>query len=264
MVDISLEGQVAVVTGAAKGLGKAIVLALAARGASVAGVDIDRKEGEGVTSDLVRGGKRAFFVACNLGSEDEVVNALDQVMREFGRIDILVNNAGICAVAPVWELPTDTFDEIIRVNLRGTFLFCKYTVPHMIKQKSGRIINIASGIGRQAQPLMSAYGMSKAGQISLTVSLAKEVGQYGINVNAVCPGPVDTALWDRMRSPLAKALNLPEDEVVHWFTQNKQVIKEPLQPEHIADAVCWLASPQARMMTGQAISVDGGEIVPTY
>jgi len=264
MIEAYLEDQVAVVTGAARGLGRATSSALSARGASIAVVDIEKGEGKEVASDLIKGGKQALFVHCDVKKEDEIVGAVDKVMQEFGRIDILVNNAGICAVAPVWELPTETLDGILAVNLRGTYLFCKYVVPHMIRQKSGKIVNVASGIGRQAQPLMSGYGISKAGQISLTVSLAREVGEYGINVNAVCPGPVDTALWDQMKAPLTKVLNLPESEVVNWFTQNKQVIKKPLRPEDIADAVCWLVSPQAKMMTGQAISVDGGEIVPTY
>ncbi|MEW6667992.1 MAG: SDR family NAD(P)-dependent oxidoreductase [Thermodesulfobacteriota bacterium] len=264
MGETYLEGQVALVTGSAKGIGKAISSALAARGASIAVVDVEKEEGRSAASELVEGGGRALFIDCDLRNEKEILNAVDRVIQEFGRIDILVNNAGICAIAAVWELPTETFDHIITVNLRGTFLFCKYVVPHMIRRKSGKIINIASGVGRQSQPLMSGYGISKAGQISLTVSLAKEVGEFGINVNAVCPGPVDTALWTPMKAPLTRVLNLPESEVVNWFTQNKQVIKKALKPEDIADAVCWLVSPQAKMLTGQAISVDGGEIVPTY
>jgi NAD(P)-dependent dehydrogenase (short-subunit alcohol dehydrogenase family) len=264
MVDTFLKDQVAVVTGGAKGLGKAISLALSARGAAIALVDIDKNEGERVSSEIGKRGGQALFINCDLRKENEIGATVEKVMKVFGRINVLVNNAGICVVAPTWELATETFDNILAINLRGTFLFCKYVVPHMISQKSGKIINIASGVGRQSQPFMSGYGASKAGQISLTVSLAKEVGQYGINVNAVCPGPVATALWDQMSPYLTKVLNVPESEVVNWFTQNKQVIKVPLRPEDIAFAVCWLASPEAKMMTGQAISVDGGEIVPTY
>ena len=264
MVDTFLKDQVAVVTGGAKGLGKAISLALSARGAAIALVDIDKKEGEKLTSAIGEKGGQALFINCDLRKEKEIKATAEKVMKVFGRINVLVNNAGICVVAPMWELPTEVFDDIMAVNLRGTFLFCKHVLPHMIKQKSGKIINIASGVGRQSQPLMSGYGMSKAGQISLTVSLAKEVGEFGINVNAVCPGPVDTPLWEQMKKYLTKVLNVPEKEVVNWFTQNKQLIKVPLKPEDIAHAVCWLASPETNMMTGQAISVDGGEIVPTY
>ncbi len=264
MVDTYLTNQVAVVTGAAKGLGKAIAWALSARGAAIAVVDTDRREGEKVSSTIEGKGGRALFIRCDLRKEKEIEATTEKVMKRFGRINLLVNNAGICSVAPTWELPTKVFDDIIAVNLRGTFLFCKYVVPHLIKQKSGKIINIASGVGRQSQPLMSGYGMSKAGQISLTVSLAKELGEFGINVNAVCPGPVDTPLWGPMKKVLTKILDVPEKEVVRWFTKNKQLIKVPLKPEDVANAVCWLASPETNMMTGQAISVDGGEIVPTY
>jgi NAD(P)-dependent dehydrogenase (short-subunit alcohol dehydrogenase family) len=264
MADRYLKDQVSVVTGAAKGLGRAISLALAARGASLVLVDVDSKEGRQVSSAIGKNGGHALFMSCDLKEEKAIADMADQVIKKFGRIDILVNNAGIGTVGLTWELPTEAWDNMNAVNLRGTFLCCKYFVPHMLKRKSGRIINISSNVGRQAQPFMSGYATTKAGQISLTVALAKELADYGINVNAVCPGPVETAFWDQIKKPLSTALNLPESEVVHWFTQNKQSIKVPLKPEDIANAVTWLASPEAKMITGQALSVCGGEIVPTY
>ena len=264
MVDTYLKDQVVVVTGASKGIGKAISLALAARGASVVLVDIAKDEGEKVLSEIVKNGGKATFISCDLRKEDEIVAMVADVMKRYNRIDILVNNAGFAVMALTWELPTETWDNIMAVNLRGTFLCAKYIVPHMIKQKSGRIINIASNVGRQAQPMMTGYATSKAGVISLTVSLAKEVGEYGINVNAVCPGPVETAFWTDLKKVLSKTLDLPEADVVNWFTQNKQIIKVPLKPEDVAHTVCWLTSPETKMITGQAISVGGGEIVPTY
>lgn len=264
MVDTYLKGQVAVVTGASKGIGRAISLALATRGASMVLVDIDKDGGEAIVSDIVKNGGKALFISCDLRKEDDIVAMVAAVMKQCNRIDILVNNAGFAVMALTWELPTETWDNIMAVNLRGIFLCAKYIVPHMIKQKSGRIINIASNVGRQAQPMMTGYATSKAGVISLTVSLAKEVGEYGINVNAVCPGPVETAFWNGPKQVMKKVLDLPEAEVVNWFTQNKQIIKVPLKPEDIAHAVCWLTSPETTMITGQAISVGGGEIVPTY
>jgi len=264
MTEEYLKDQVAVVTGASKGLGKAISFALADRGASMALADIDRENGKRVASDISGRSGKTIFIPCDLRNESDIIALVNNVLAQFGRIDILVNCAGIAKVALNWNLPTEDWDNIMAINLRGTFLCCKYFVPHMIKQKSGRIINIASNVGRQAQPLMGAYGMSKAGIISLTVSLAKEVGEYGINVNAVCPGPVETPLWDELSKSLSKILNVPESEVVNWFTQNKQIIKIPLKPKDIAYAVCWLASPETEMITGQAVSVGGGEVVPTY
>jgi NAD(P)-dependent dehydrogenase (short-subunit alcohol dehydrogenase family) len=264
MVDTYLKGQVAVVTGAAKGLGKAISLALAARGASVVLVDVDSEEGEKVSSAIAKDQGHALFIHCDVKEEKEIVAMADKVIKKFGRIDILVNNAGIGTVGLTWELPTEAWDNMNAVNLRGTFLCCKHVVPQMIRQKSGRIINISSNVGRQAQPFMSGYATTKAGQISLTVALAKELAEHGINVNAVCPGPVETPFWDQIKKTFSKVLSLPESEVVNWFTQNKQSIKVPLKPEDIAYAVSWLTSPEAKMITGQALSVCGGEIVPTY
>jgi meso-butanediol dehydrogenase/(S,S)-butanediol dehydrogenase/diacetyl reductase len=264
MVDTYLKGQVAVVTGGAKGLGKAISLALAARGASVVLVDVDSREGEKVSSAIAKDQGHALFIHCDVKEEKEIVAMVDKVIKEFGRIDILVNNAGIGTVGLTWELPTEAWDNMNAVNLRGTFLCCKHIVPQMIRQKSGRIINISSNVGRQAQPFMSGYATTKAGQISLTVALAKELADHGINVNAVCPGPVETPFWDNIKKTFSKVLSLPESEVVNWFTQNKQSIKVPLKPEDIASAVSWLTSPETKMITGQALSVCGGEIVPTF
>jgi NAD(P)-dependent dehydrogenase (short-subunit alcohol dehydrogenase family) len=264
MVDTYLKDQVAVVTGASKGIGRAISLALAARGASMALVDIDNEGGEKVASEIAKNGGKARFINCDLRKEDDIVAMVADVIKQFNQIDILVNNAGLAVVALTWELPTEAWDNIMAVNLRGAFLCAKYIVPHMIKQKSGRVINIASNVGRQAQPMMTGYATSKAGMISMTVSLAKEVGEYGINVNAVCPGPVESAFWTELKKVFSKTFDLPEAEVVNWFTQNKQIIKVPLKPEDIAHAVCWLTSPETKMITGQAISVGGGEIVPTY
>jgi NAD(P)-dependent dehydrogenase (short-subunit alcohol dehydrogenase family) len=264
MIDTYLRGQVAVVTGAAKGLGKAISLALAARGASVVLVDVDSREGEKVSSAIAKDQDHALFIRCDVKEEKEIVAMVDKVIKKFCRIDILVNNAGIGTVGLTWELPTEAWDNMNAVNLRGTFLCCKHIVPQMIRQKSGRIINISSNVGRQAQPFMSGYATTKAGQISLTVALAKELADHGINVNAVCPGPVETPFWDNIKKTFSKVLSLPESEVVNWFTQNKQSIKVPLKPEDIANAVSWLTSPGTKMITGQALSVCGGEIVPTY
>ncbi len=259
-----LKDQVALVTGASKGLGKAISLGLAAKGASLALIDVDREEGKRVSSDITDKGIQSLFLQCDLRKEEDVVAMVKEVMEKWGRIDILVNNAGIGTVSTTWELPTEVFDNIMAVNLRGTFLCCKYVVLHMLKQKSGRVVNIASAVGKQAQALMTGYATSKAGMISMTVSLAKEVAEHGINVNAVCPGPVDTPWWKEPKKILSNILNIPEDGIVDWFKENKQSIKKALKPEDVANMVIWLCSPETSMVTGQAISIDGGHEFPTY
>jgi 3-hydroxybutyrate dehydrogenase len=260
-----LEGQVALVTGAARGMGKAISLSLAAAGASIVVVDILHEEGEKVSVEIAGKGSRALFIRCDLKSENDVMAMVNRTIEEFGRIDILVNNAGVGYTALTWETPTDVWEEIMALNLRGTFLCSKYVVPHMIKQKSGRIINISSALGKQAAPLRAAYSASKAGVIALTVALAKEVAEHGITVNTVCPGPVETPIWDKRRKALAQLLNVPEGDVVKKIAETEQIIKIMLKPEDIANVVYWLASSETtKLMTGQAISIDGGQVFPTY
>ncbi len=261
----ALEGQVALVTGAARGMGKAISLSLALGGATIVLADILREEGEKVSAEATGKGSRALFIRCDIRSENEVVALVNRTLAEFGRIDILVNNAGVGYTALTWETPTEVWEEIMALNLRGTFLCSKYAVPHMIRQKSGRIINISSALGKQAAPLRAAYSVSKAGMIALTVALAKEVAEYGITVNTVCPGPVETPIWDERRKVLAQLLNVPESDVVKKIAETEQIIKIMLKPEDIANVVYWLASSETtRLMTGQAISIDGGQAFPTY
>ncbi len=261
----ALEGQVALVTGAARGMGKAISLSLALGGATIVLADILREEGEKVSAEATGKGSRALFIRCDIRSENEVVALVNRTIAEFGHIDILVNNAGVGYTALTWETPTEVWEEIMALNLRGTFLCSKYAVPHMIRQKSGRIINISSALGKQAAPLRAAYSVSKAGMIALTVALAKEVAEYGITVNTVCPGPVETPIWDERRKVLAQLLNVPESDVVKKIAETQQIIKIMLKPEDIANVVYWLASSETtRLMTGQAISIDGGQAFPTY
>jgi NAD(P)-dependent dehydrogenase (short-subunit alcohol dehydrogenase family) len=261
----NLEGQIALVTGAARGIGKAISLSLAAAGASIALVDILQEEGEKVAFEIAEKGSRALFIRCDLKNENDIVTMANRTIERFGRIDILVNNAGVGYTALTWETPTEVWEEIMTLNLRGTFLCSKYVVPHMMKQKSGRIINISSALGKQAAPLRAAYSVSKAGIIALTVALAKEVAEHGITVNAVCPGPVETPIWDKRRKSLAQLLNVPEGDVVKKIAETEQIIKILLKPEDIANVVYWLASSETtRLMTGQAISIDGGQAFPTY
>jgi len=264
MGEKQFKGKVAIVTGGAKGLGKAMVMALADRGASVVVADVDEAAANQVVKDITDKEGSAIFIPCDLTKETDVEEMVKKAAATFSKIDVLVNNAGIGKVAPLWETPTEVWDMTMAINLRGSYLCIKYVIPYMIQQKSGRVINISSAVGRQAQPLMGAYAISKAGQIAMTVALAKEVAALGIRVNAVCPGPVETPWWNDNRQALSAALGVPEKEVTNWFTQNKQAIKESLTPEDIAGVVCWLASEETRMMTGQIIGIDGGHDFPTY
>jgi NAD(P)-dependent dehydrogenase (short-subunit alcohol dehydrogenase family) len=264
MKEQTFQVKTAIVTGGAKGLGKAISLALAEGGAAVIVADVDKTTGEQTVQEISSKGGKAVFILCDLRKESDIEAMVKNVVASFRTVDILANNAGLGKVAPLWETTAEIWDNTMAVNLRGSFLCIRHVIPHMINQKSGRVINISSAVGRQAQPLMAAYAISKAGQIAMTVALAKEVAAFGINVNAVCPGPVETTWWDDNRESLAKAFNVGEGEVVNWFTQGKQLIKTPLTPEDIAKVVYWLSSEETRMITGQAISICGGHDFPTY
>lgn len=255
--------KVALVTGGSRGFGKAICTRLAQRGDFIVLLSRDVARASQVCEEIKGGGGKAMFVQCDVRNEAEVRNAVDETIRQLGHIDILVNNAGIGGVSPLWETPTEEWDNIMAVNLRGVFLCSKYVVPHMINQKSGRIINISSVVGRQAQAMVSAYSTSKAGVIALTVSLAKEVAAFGITVNAVCPGPVETDWWNEPKKIFAKALNVAEGEVMDKI-RDKQFIKQPLSADDVANTIAWLTSDAARMITGQCIGVDGGHEFPTY
>ncbi len=259
-----LSGKVAIVTGGAKGLGRAISIELAAKGAVIALIDINNDEGNRVCHEIIKKKGKAHFYYCDIRKESDIIEMVEKVVKDLSRIDILINNAGIGAVMPTWELPVDVWDNILDVNLRGTFLCCKHVIPYMIKQKTGKVINISSAVGKQAQPLLSAYAVSKAGQIALTVALAKEVADYGITVNAVCPGPINTSWWDEPKKILARLFEISEEEVVNKFTQEKQIIKVPIKPQDVANVVCWLSSSKTDLITGQAISIDGGHEFPTY
>lgn len=263
MVD-ELKGKVSVVTGAAKGLGKAISLSLAHNGSTVVLVDISEDDGRKVCSEIIQTGGEATYIQCDLTNEDEIKNMVTAVLNKYGSIDILVNNAGIGSIAALWETPTEVWDSIQAVNVRGAFLCNKHIVPGMIKQKAGRIINISSAVGKQAQAMMAAYAVSKAGLISMTVALAKEVAEFGITVNAVCPGPVDTPWWDGPKKTLSGIFDVAEKDVVNRVTLERQVLKVPLTPEDIAATVFWLTTKETKMITGQAISIDGGHEFPTY
>jgi NAD(P)-dependent dehydrogenase (short-subunit alcohol dehydrogenase family) len=259
-----LLGKTAIVTGGARGIGKAIAFELSSRGAAVIVADLDEVLGNQVAKEISsKGGGSTLSIGCDLRKEADVQEMLEKTISAYSRVDVLVNNAGIWPMAPLWEMATQDWDNIMEVNLRGAYLCIKHVIPHMIRQKSGRVINMSSAIGREAQPMMVAYAISKAGIIAMTVGLAKEVAAYGITVNAVCPGPVETPGWDEPKKRLAKILDVPESQVVNFFTQ-KQLIKIPFKPEDIARVVCWLTSDDTKMMTGQAIGIDGGHNFPSY
>ena len=248
MVPFDLTGQVAVVTGAATGIGKAIAVRLAGAGARIAVADLDISRAEGVAKELppVSAGNH-FAVAVDIANGSSVKAAAKLVYDQAGKIEILVNNAGIAGVAaPLWEQPEDDWDRVIAVNLKGTFNWCRAVVSQMRERKYGRIVNIASIAGKEGNPNMTAYSASKAAVIGFTKSFAKEVAKEGICVNAVSPAVVQTEI-----------LNQITPEQVAYMTQRIPIGRTG-KPEEIAAVVHFLSSPDCSFVTAQCYDASGG------
>ncbi len=245
-----LKGRVSIVTGAARGIGKAIALALIREGAKVAIIDFDEGGTIALKDQIVMGQGEAIAILCDVSKSAEVRAMVDQVMRAFGRIDILVNNAGIIRRGTIDTVTEEDWDRVIEVNLKGTFNCCRAVVETMKKQRYGKIINVSSIAGKMGD-ITSApgYGPSKAGIDALTKTLARQLASYGINVNGVAPHAIETemsAQWSEER--------------------RKEIIASiPLgrlgKPEDVAEAVLFLASDQASFITGEILDVNGGALM---
>ena len=241
-----MDKKIVIITGASKGIGKAISKQMVDEGYFTLLVDVDKENGK--VLEAAFGAENAKFFPANISDESEVKALFRFVIDNFGRIDVLINNAGIIRDNIIWKMPIEEFDEVIRVNLRGTWLMCREAAKIMRKQKNGRIINIASRawLGNAGQ---SNYAASKAGIVGLTRVLALELGRYNIFVNTVAPGLIDT--------PLTQAL--PEN--VKQKLIDAQPTKTIGQPEDVANAVAFLSSDKTRFITGQILYVDGGKSI---
>jgi NAD(P)-dependent dehydrogenase (short-subunit alcohol dehydrogenase family) len=244
-----LSGRVALVTGAARGLGRAISLALAHAGAHVALGLRDVKADSGLAAELRNLGRKALPLQMDMRTMEQISRAVDETVKEFGRIDILVNNAGIAPENLAENVREEDFDATLAVNLKGTFFASQAAGRVMIRQKSGTIINMSSQAGFAALPTESIYCMTKAGIAHLTKCLAVEWGKYGITVNAVAPTFIRTPGTESALSDAAfRADTLERIAALHR-------IGEPME---VAGAVVFLASPAASLITGETILIDGG------
>ncbi len=255
-----LKDKVALVTGSAKGIGKAIALALAREGCDVVINDVDVEPMAGVVEEIRRMGRRSISIVADVCDVKQVHSMMETCVKTLGKIDILVNNAGGSMGTPtklppklLGEVTEDTWDLVIDVNLKGTFLCTQAAVKYMREQRSGKIVNISSMAGRMGDLLTSPhYSAAKAGVLGLMRHVAKEVGQYGINVNSICPGfiisgPRIERLWQERRKT-GKADSL----------LNQIALGRLGKPEDIAGVVVFLCSEEASYMTGTTIDVNGG------
>ena len=246
-----LANKVAIITGSAGGMGQAAAMLFAQEGASVVVTDVVMDSGEETVKAIKSAGGNALFVKADVSKEDEVKALVDAAIATFGRVDILYNNAGIMPSADgsVTDLGEELWDRILDVNLKSTFLCTKYTIPHMVKQGQGSIINIASFVAFMGCTVpQDAYTASKGGLIALTKSLAVQYGRHGVRCNAICPGPIET--------PLLRDLWKNEEE------RNLRLNRIPLgrfgEARDIIYMALYLASDESAWTTGSWLTVDGG------
>jgi len=246
---MKLEDKVAIVTGAGQGIGRAIALTLAREGADVVVNDVDLELAEKVAGEIKSQGRQAQAIKADVSNSEEVNQLVNKTLDNFKRIDILVNNAGIDKLIPAIELTEALWDSMININLKGQFLCSQAVGRQMIKQKRGKIINIASIAGHVAQPGQAAYGASKGGVLQLTKVLAIEWAKHNINVNAVSPGATIT--------PMVENIIKEHPDILKNYL-GRIPSRKIAKPEDIANAVLFLASPESDDIIGQEIIIDGG------
>jgi len=246
-----LEGKVAVITGAGQGLGRAYALVFAKQGADIVVNDVNEENAKNVVKEVEEIGRKAIAVVVSVDTMENGEKLINTALDKFGKVDILVNNAGITRTAMLHKMTKEEWDQVISVNLTGVYNCLRAVAPHMMERKYGKIISVTSVAGIRGTMGQINYGAAKAGVIGLTKSAARELCKYGINVNAVAPGVIETAMTKVIRDNEKFSKKYLSDIPLGRFGT----------PEDVAKVAAFLASDDASYMTGQVLSVDGGIIM---
>jgi NAD(P)-dependent dehydrogenase (short-subunit alcohol dehydrogenase family) len=259
-INSPLQGRRAVVTGAGRGIGRAIALALSMAGADVAVSARSTAEIEGVAEQLRAFGRRALAIPCDVTDAAQVAQLAEAAVAGLGGVDILVNNAGAATSHKFLGHPDELWHQMLAINLTGVYYVTKAFVPHMVAQQSGRIINIASITAKVGARYIAAYTASKHGVLGLTRALAAEFVSQNITVNAICPGYVDTPMTDGNVTNIVNRTGLSATQVRETLEKTSPQ-NRLIAPEEVAALVVYLAQDSARGITGQAINIDGGSVM---
>ena len=257
-MQVSLDAKIAVVTGAASGIGWAVANALAQAGAAVVVADVNQEGGEQAVARIVEQRGTASFQRADVQQVADVRRLMRSATERYGSVDILVNNAGLQHVAPIIEFPEERWNTLIGTMLTGAFLCTKYAMPTMMERKWGRIINIDSIHGKVASPFKAAYVSAKFGILGLTRVTALEGAPYGITANAICPSYVRTPLVEKQIASQAKIHGIAEDEVIERIMLADAPTKRILEPAEIGDLAVFLCGESASGITGSDICIDCG------
>jgi 3-oxoacyl-[acyl-carrier protein] reductase len=243
---LKLAGKVALVTGGAQGIGKAVALLLARNGADIVVSDINLEKAQETAKEVQALGRKALATKVDVAAFGDVEKMVEAILTQFGKVDILVNNAGIARDKLILRMTEEDWDAVLNINLKGTFNCTKAVVRHMSKQKSGKIVNIASVVGEMGNAGQGNYAASKAGVIGFTKTIAREFAERGINVNAIAPGYIETPMTDALPDKVKEELKrlIPMDRLG--------------KAEDVAEAVLFLVSESANYITGQVLNVNGG------
>jgi 3-oxoacyl-[acyl-carrier protein] reductase len=254
---MKLKDKVAIVTGAASGIGKATAVNFAREGAAVMCADVNAGGAEAVARQIADTGGQAASIKADVAAEPDVQEMVGQTVARWGRLDVLYNNAGIGFGMPVTQVPVEEWDRLMGINLRGVYLGCKHAIPEMLKNGGGAIVSTASDAGLRGSAFLSAYCASKGGVVMLTKALAVEWAGQGIRINCVCPGVIKTPILDPF---IAQMQALTGESSEHQWERMGRMhpIGRVGQPEEVAKAVTFLASDEASFITGIALPVDGG------